>query len=132
MKGCIWVYLYHVCMYLGQYAHLVSSFTDLGNPLGVADTTKIQWYQITASSHVQGYGSQKGRLNRANGYWSAANESTPWIQVDLSNAVTITAIQTQGAGYDDAWVTELQVQTGDSEDTLSNITDARGHVVSLY
>ena len=76
--------------------------------------------QITASSYASGVGYSRqpweGRLNYDKwSYWAPINpaqDSTPWIQVAFSSAVTITAIQTQGGGFHSAWVTELEIQTG--------------------
>ena len=98
--------------------------------------------QITASSYWQYHRDENvacppwdGRLNNVNGYWVRGdNDLTPWIQVALASAVTITAIQTQGAksGVDgEVWVTELQIQTGDSEDTLSYIMNESKPAVSI-
>ena len=94
-----------------------------GTPLGMED-------QITASSYYGDDGPWAGRLNNPNGQWSAKYEDlTRWIQVKFSSAVTITAIQTQGSGY---WVKELQIQTGDSEDSLSYVMDEMNETVSTW
>ena len=86
--------------------------------------------QITASSYYGDNEPGAGRLNN-DGQWSAKYEdSTGWIQVKFSSAVTITAIQTQGSvAY---WVKELQIQTGDSEDSLSYIMDGKNETVSIW
>ena len=85
--------------------------------------------QITASSYYADDGPWAGRLNN-NGQWSAKYEDrTRWIQVKFSSAVTITAIQTQGGVY---WVKELQIQTGDSEDSLSYVMDEMNETVSIW
>ena len=94
-------------------------------PLGMADGS-ISDSQITASSVFSKNNrySYEGRLNN-NNYWATAEgqPSNPWIQVAFSSPVTIAAIQTQGASGYQYWVTKLQVQTGDSETTLSYILD---------
>ena len=90
--------------------------------------------QITASSyHAEDRIPWNGRLNNANGHWAAGrNDGTPWIQVEFSSAVTITAIQTQGAASGSYWVKELQIQTGDSESSLSYIMNEVGIAVSIW
>ena len=88
--------------------------------------------QITASSYYDDYKPSAGRFNNQNGQWTADyKDETPWIQVKFSYAVTITAIQTQG-GHKGGWrVKELQIQTGDSEDSLSYIIDGKNETVSI-
>ena len=105
--------------------------SGLGIPFGV-EYGSIVDHQITASSQVSSNrASWHGRLNN-NSYWEKANkDSAPWIQVALSSAVTITAIQTQGATNKDSWVKELQIQTGYSEDTLSYVIEGSQPFVSF-
>ena len=105
-------------------------------PLGMEDGS-ITDDQITASSYrdddVGKYGPGAGRLNNPNGQWYADREDwTPWIQVKFFSRVNITAIQTQGSSRFKRWVTELQIQTGDSEDSLSYIMDGKNKTVSIW
>ena len=86
--------------------------------------------QITASSFNTRYDRYpwNGRLNKVEGFWSTSVSSPPpWIQVVFLSAVTFTALQVQGGTDEDgdwsAWVTRIQIQTGNSEDTLSFIKD---------
>ena len=98
--------------------------------------------QITASSHNDGtlnnYKPHLARLNNEDrDYWETAepDPSNPWIQVDFLNNVELYGIQTQGFYYPGdlffpkvrEWVTMLQVQTGDSEDSLTFIEDTNGN-----
>ncbi|XP_072024689.1 uncharacterized protein [Amphiura filiformis] len=87
--------------------------------------------QITASS-IYDDGEhylppEEGRLNNVENNWAtkqADHQSYHWIQVDFQDATTITGIQTQGDGFEDnEWVTELQIQSGDSEDSLTYIME---------
>ena len=99
---------------------ILSAVTPLGMENG-----SITNDQITASSSYNGSEPWDGRLNNPNGEWSTDNgDSTqPWIQVKFSSAVNITAIQTQGSSDANEWVSKLQIQTGDSEESLSYIND---------
>ena len=107
---------------------LFSAVTPLA-PLGMEDGS-ITDDQITASSYDGDY---EPRLNNPNGQWSPEfKDLTPWIQVKFSSAVYITAIQTQGSPIVNRWVTELQIQTGDSEDSLSYIMDEEKETVSIW
>ena len=84
--------------------------------------------QITASSFYTGQGvlyAWKGRLNN-NDYWATAssNPTNPWIQVDLLRSTLVTGIITQGSAHAyEEWVTNLQIQYGDSVDTLRYILE---------
>ena len=101
-------------------------------PLGMEDGS-IADEQVTASSNFNGRNPWNGRLNNTNGHWAAGrNDATPWIQVAFSSAVTITAIQAQGAAFGlTQWVEELQIQTGDSESSLSYIMNEGVIAVSI-
>ena len=88
--------------------------------------------QITASSFYSGQGvlnSWKGRLNNDD-YWATedSDPTNPWIQVDLLRDIVVTGIITQGSAHDDysEWVTWLQIQYGDSENSLKYILE-NGH-----
>ena len=114
-----------------QY-HCVFLFLSAVTALGMEDGS-ITNEQITASSYHK-YVPWKGRLNNANGFWIAdIYDDTPWIQVAFSSAFTITAIQTQGPalGYE-FWVEELQIQTGESERSLSYIMNKGVKAVSIW
>ena len=87
--------------------------------------------QITSSSiytttFSRTYDAWKGRLNN-DMYWSTKlkQPSNPWIQVDLLQQTIITGIITQGGRsiLHKDWVTALQIQYGESEDTLENILE---------
>ena len=121
------------------YYHILIILAVEG-PLGIEDGS-ITNDQITTSSYWQdenAYPGWKGRLNNTDGFWSMGeDDSAPWIQVAFSSPVTITAIQTQGANDDGdggdgkVWVTELEIQTGDSVTTLSYIRDGSNPEVSI-
>ena len=108
-------------------------------PLGIEDGS-ITDDQITSSSHWEDdarWKASEGRLNNPTQFWSKGDDDdTPWIQVAFSSPVTITAIQTQGANDDgedgdgEVWVTELEMQTGDSVTTLEYIMDGPNPEVS--
>ena len=98
--------------------------------------------QITASSFWQSWGvfgilwlqPWKGRLdNDANWATAERNTSDPWIQVDLLQPTLVTGIMTQGSAlYKHIWVTYLQVQYGDSIDSLVYITETNQTKVSTF
>ena len=89
--------------------------------------------QITASSYDGDNEPWAGRKENPNGQWSADwKDYTPWIQVKFSSAVTITAIQIQGSPINRWWVRELQIQTGDSEDSLTYVMDEEKEYVSKW
>ena len=102
-------------------------------PLGMIDGS-ITNGQITASSIYSNRNPYDGRL-KGGGHWATAEAepSNPWIQVAFSSTVTIAAIQTQGHSTGrEYWVIALQVQAGDSQNTLSYIKDGNGHpIVSI-
>ena len=85
----------------------------------------IQDYQITASSYYAGAGglqAWKGRLKN-NSYWASSGVSeNNWIQVDLLRSTVVAGIITQGSAlvYQE-WTTALQIQYGDSQDSLKYI-----------
>ena len=99
-------------------------------PLGMEDSS-ISDTQITASSYNSGffasYFPYNGRLNSGD-YWETAEENpiNQWIQVDFATQVELSGIQTQGCPnpLHSQWVTMLQIQTGESEDTLEFVMDA--------
>ena len=95
--------------------------------------------QITASSYHSGfldtYHPHKARLN-SDDYWETATEnpSNPWIQIDFLDSVELHGIQTQGITnpFYNEWVSELQVQTGDSDNSLVFIEDGDGNQMVMY
>ena len=96
--------------------------------------------QITASSYyVDDYGKQDdhyypylARLYQKGFNWMTAedNPSNPWIQVDFLINRVIYGIQTQGGHppHHKQWTTMLQVQYGDSVDSLVFIKDSAGMI----
>ena len=83
--------------------------------------------QITASSYYRQKNlyAWEGRLNN-NDYWAtkAGQPTDPWIQVDLLRNMLVTGIITQGSTHvQQEWVTILQIQYGDSENTLMFIME---------
>ncbi|XP_072051539.1 EGF-like repeat and discoidin I-like domain-containing protein 3 [Amphiura filiformis] len=101
-------------------------------PLGMENRFIIQDEQITASDYDSGPGNapEEGRLNNRDLFWatSVGNPTDPWIQVDFQENVIITGIQTQGSSSSswNDWVKRLQVQSGDSEESLTYIADVNG------
>ncbi|XP_072018170.1 uncharacterized protein [Amphiura filiformis] len=110
-----------------------------GSPmaLGMEDST-IEDSQITASEFYEylffgivtsAYPPYDGRLNKVNGYWSTETDTPtdPWMQVDLSTMYTITGLEVQGnvpsitLEGDEEYVTELDVQYGDSPGALEYV-----------
>ena len=93
--------------------------------------------QITASSFYPGDGgfeAWKGRLNNNADFWSPLdqNEKDPWIQVDLLRSTMVTGIITQGSSQaEQGWVTDLQIQYGDSEHKLMYIFEDDQPKVSI-
>ena len=105
----------------------------------------IEDSQITASSYFtvdspsHSYKPHLARLNNeGSDCWGTADThpSDPWIQVDFIDSVELYGIQTQGfyfigsnSPYSPSsyvWVKMLQVQTGDSENSLTFIKDGSG------
>ena len=81
--------------------------------------------QITSSSYYRQLYAWEGRLNN-NDYWAteAGQPTDPWIQVDLLRDMLVTGIITQGSAYShQEWVTDLQIQYGNSEDSLMFILE---------
>ncbi|XP_072043428.1 lactadherin-like [Amphiura filiformis] len=90
---------------------------------------------ITASDYYTGPVGPGGllpheaRLNNDK-YWitNSTHPVDPWIQVAFDayeDTVTITGIRTQGSTLSEwgEWVTKLQIQYGDTEDSLAYIMD---------
>ena len=75
--------------------------------------------QITASSFYSEYFPWRGRLNNAS-CWVASKgyPAKPWIQVDLLHLTVVTGIITQGSEAFNVRATSLQIQYGDSENSL--------------
>ena len=85
--------------------------------------------QITASTLNLENPPWKGRLNDT-GFWrSSHKKGYPWIQVDLMRSTVVTGIITQGGSS--YWVESLQIQFGDSKDTLMYIFEDGKSKVSL-
>ena len=85
--------------------------------------------QITSSSGE----SQEGRLNN-NDYWEVELGADLWIQVSMSQQTLVTGIITQGGPdttYED-WVRNLQIQYGDTENTLMYISENGQPKVSTH
>ena len=97
----------------------------------------IQDSQITGSSYNSGflnsYRAYFGRLHNGNPkYWatSSSNPSNPWFQIDFEDTVEIAGIQMQGganSAYPTEYITEVKIQTGNSEDSLVFINDDVGN-----
>ncbi|XP_072048292.1 uncharacterized protein [Amphiura filiformis] len=104
-----------------RYHKAADCTTDLG-----MESRLIKDEQITASEFCPGYPANAGRLNN-NNYWctSYASPSDSWIQVDFLDTVTITGIRIQGGTY--YWVTKLQIQYGDTDNSLKFILDGSVH-----
>ena len=85
--------------------------------------------QITASSSRSGNPAKDARPFKWGPYW-ASETARPsvnlniWIKVDLKNVKTVTEIETLGSTQQaNEWVTHLQVQYGETEETMSFITE---------
>ena len=105
------------------------------------ESRAIEDDQITGSSfdsHTTWgkYEPWEGRLNNIyNHFWSTETKDPedPWIQVNMSQQTVVKGIITQGgAGGYDQWVTELQIQYGESEDTMSYIRENGKPIVSTF
>ena len=92
--------------------------------------------QITASSYLSANGNDyKPHLARLNNqgfnYWAPdySDFYSSWIQVDFLTNVELYGIKRQGFrnSFKNFFVTELEVQTGDSEESLKVIEDERGN-----
>ncbi|XP_072031566.1 uncharacterized protein [Amphiura filiformis] len=105
-------------------AGLICSGCSKTDNLGL-ESGAIKDKQIKSSSEYSGYEAYKGRLGNS-GYWTAEDSvPDPWIQVEFATAVTMTKVLIQGSGnsYFNAWVTEVEIQTGYSEETLTYIEE---------
>ncbi len=99
--------------------------------LGMQSGT-IQDRQITASSYwgnLDRFRPQEARLNNTKCWASGEfDHSTPWLQVDLQGTFIITGIQVQGRQspnyWTNQWVTELQVQSSETEASLAFIHES--------
>ncbi|XP_072043968.1 uncharacterized protein [Amphiura filiformis] len=132
----LFVILFSVC------CSLVASEKVLCEPgaLGMQDGA-ITDNQITASSYHHEANSQtltfepwRARPSNTR-YWRPHADTLDmlqdqWIQVDFLKTVIITGIQTQGSDSvsNKRWISNLKVQTGDSVDNLTNITDLSGNL----
>ncbi len=86
--------------------------------------------------------SREGRLNNPIGYFAtSSDQETPpniWFQVDLKSDFTITGIKVQGGKLGppfnfNEYLLTLQVNYGDSVDSLAPINDGNGQAkVCLY
>ena len=94
--------------------------------------------QITASSYTNGKQAHLGRLNnQGSNYWSpqiAGYPLTCWIQVDFLTNVELYGIQRQGFrdSFYNQYVSTLEIQTGDSEDTLTFIEEGGSKKVKFF
>ena len=85
--------------------------------------------QITASSSRSENPAKNARPVTWGPYWASATAQPDnmniWIKVDLGNVKTVTGIKTLGStGRANEWVTHLQVQYGETEETMTFITMA--------
>ena len=115
---------------------LIFIFADCGSfgPLGMEDRS-IDDTQITASSYYSDYKPHLARLNnQGSNYWAwvtdYSNPRSSWIQVDFLTNVELYGIKIQG--FRDSLdqymhVSQLEVQTGDSEESLKFIEDESGN-----
>ena len=88
--------------------------------------------QITASGFFYHNFPGNARLNNEKSHWlSDRLPPASWIQVTFPTEINFTGLQTQ-AGTDGLYVMQVQVQAGDSEDTLSYIKDGNKTAVSYY
>ena len=93
--------------------------------------------QINASSFYTDQGglyAWKGRFNNTD-YWATSDENPtdPWIQVDLLRDTLVTGIITQGSAHsEEEWITDLQIQYGDSVETLLYILEDGKPKVSIF
>ena len=77
----------------------------------------------------------EGRLNNINGlHWATETKDPkePWIQVNMSQQTVVKGIITQGSLLVKQWVTELQIQYGGSEDTMTYINENGKPLVSTF
>ncbi|XP_072024687.1 uncharacterized protein [Amphiura filiformis] len=127
--------MFVICMLLYFSCHLVAAFAEDAicpntGPLGM-ESGIIKDDQLKASSIYDGDGyslpPEKGRLNNAR-YWATEHKdksSYHWIQVAFQDLVTVAGVQTQGGGDfgEREWVKKLQIQSGDSENSLTFIME---------
>ena len=95
------------------------------------ENKQIQDGSFSASSQQIGKDAKFARLNDAKS-WCASSASDQWLQVDLGNVYTITAITTQGSGDKDSceFVTSYTVAySTSSPSSLSNLEDFPGRAV---
>ena len=112
-------------------------FADCGSfgPLGMEDRS-IEDTQITASSYFSDwqndYKPHLARLNnKGQNFWAPIPSNYPlssWIQVDFLINVELYGIERQGFrdSFQNQYISVLEVQTGDSEESLKFIKDERG------
>ena len=103
--------------------------------LGMEDMSILN-DQITASAWALGAAPRHARLNNIKSYWSVSitDPSEPWIKVDLLSVETVTGMKTQGGwvpGYKPEWVTQLQLQYGETENSMDYIMESGNPKVSF-
>ena len=92
--------------------------------------------QITASAWALGAPARHARLHNMKSYWSVSLTNPPkqWIKVDLLNVKTVTGMKTQGGltpGFGPEWVTQLQLQYGETQKNMNYIMESRNPKVSF-
>ena len=91
-----------------------------GQPLGMESGT-IKGPELTASSFTHLKGARNARLNDPLSAWRAkADDTTPWIQVDLKVITTVNQIITQGKTIETltGYVKTFEVSYGYMENNL--------------
>lgn len=86
--------------------------------------------QIKASSYGDNWYPDLARLNDNSCWYKGPNDTKPWIQVDFKADVNIAGIQTQGDRNWITYVSHLQIQAGDSEESLSYVMEGQKIAVS--
>ena len=95
--------------------------------------TGSSFYETKTVSYWQPF---EGRLNNIDGrYWGTETKDPedPWIQVNMSQQTVVKGIITQGGlTENEQWVTALQIQYGESEDTMDYIYENGKPIVSTF
>ena len=97
------------------YITACTEATPTSGPLGMADETILD-SQITASSVWGIYQPWHGRLQNTKCWAANTEDQNQWIEADFLKVVTVTGIETQGAGTSGEWVKKLNIAYKDADD----------------
>ena len=82
---------------------------------------RIKDSYITSSSQLSmSAAAVHARLNSTRAWSPASGDTTPWLQIDFVEQVTLNEIQIQGSPEDDNWVKSFTVSFVDNDNFFQN------------